>query len=119
MRIDKFLWSVRLYKTRSIATSKVRDGKVEVNGAAVKASRELKVGEVLEVRRGTHRETHAVLAFPKGRVGAKLVSDYVLDQTSVEEREKEAMAREMMRSGPVKSGRPTKKDRRDWEKLNR
>ncbi len=119
MRIDKFLWSVRLFKTRSIATSKVRDGKVEVNGLGVKASRELKVGEVLRVRKGTHHEIHVVLAFPKSRVGARLVGDYVEDKTPDEEREKQALAKETMRSGPVKSGRPTKKDRRDWEKLTR
>ena len=119
MRIDKYLWSVRLFKTRSIATTHVRDGKVEVNGMAVKASRELKVGDLLEIRRGTHRETHAVLAFPKGRVGAKLVANYCEDKTPVEEQDKLALAREMMRSGPIKSGRPTKKDRRDWEKLIR
>jgi ribosome-associated heat shock protein Hsp15 len=119
VRIDKFLWSVRLFKTRSAATSHVRDGKVEVNGVAVKASRELRLGELIRVRSGAHHELHEVLAFPKGRVGAKLVGDYILDRTSEEERSRQAMTREMMRETPKGTGRPTKKDRRDWDKMNR
>ena len=119
MRIDKFLWAVRLFKTRSLATSRVRDGKVEVNGVAVKASRELKLGEVIRVRSGAHHELHEVLAFPKGRVGAKLVDDYISDKTSEEERSRQMVTREMMREVPKGTGRPTKKDRRDWDKMNR
>jgi len=116
VRVDKFLWSVRLFKTRSVSTTRVKEGKVEVEGAAVKASRELKVGETVLVRTGAHFELVEVLGFPKGRVGAKLVEEYIKDLTPKEEREKQALTREIMRELPMKSGRPTKKDRRNWEK---
>lgn len=119
MRIDKFLWSVRLFKTRSLATSRVREGKVEVDGGAVKASRELKEGEVIRIRSGAHYELHEVLGFPKSRVGAKLVENYIADKTPDEERQRQVVTREMMREMPKGLGRPTKKDRRDWDKMNR
>lgn len=116
MRVDKFLWSIRLFKTRSVSTARVKEGKVEVGGVVVKASRELKVGEQVRVRTGPHYELVEVLAFPKGRVGAKLVEEYIKDLTPIEEREKQALTREVMRDSPMKTGRPTKKDRRNWEK---
>lgn len=116
MRIDKFLWCVRLFKTRSVSTTRVKEGKVTVDGAVVKASRELKIGENVRVRTGAHFEIVEVLGFPKSRVGAKLVDEYIKDLTPTEEREKQALTREMMRDLPAKTGRPTKKDRRDWEK---
>ena len=119
MRVDKFLWSVRLFKTRSVSTARVKEGKVEVGGGAVKPSRELKVGEEVRIRTGAHYELVEVLAVPKGRVGAKLVEEYIKDLTPVEEREKQALTREVMRDLPAKTGRPTKKDRRNWEKWQR
>ena len=119
MRVDKFLWSVRLFKTRSVSTARVKEGKVEVGGGAVKPSRELEVGEEVRIRTGAHHELVEVLAFPKGRVGAKLVEEYIKDLTPVEEREKQALTREVMRDLPAKTGRPTKKDRRNWEKWQR
>ncbi|HCZ07775.1 MAG TPA: RNA-binding protein [Flavobacteriales bacterium] len=119
MRVDKFLWSVRLFKTRSISTARVKEGKVEVGGVVVKASRELKVGEEVRVRAGAHYELVQVLAFPKGRVGAKLVEEYIIDKTPLEERERQALTREVMREYPGKIGRPTKKERRNWEKWQR
>lgn len=116
MRVDKFLWAVRCFKTRSQATAKVREGKVEVEGSVVKASRDLKVGEQVKIRSGAHYEILEVLAFPKGRVGPKLVELYSKDRTPVEERERQAITQEVMRQNPFKLGRPTKKDRRKWDK---
>ena len=81
MRIDKFLWAVRLFKTRSLATAAVREGKLEVASEGVKASREIKPGERVSVRRGAITYEVEVLALPKSRVGPKLVEDYINDVT--------------------------------------
>ena len=116
MRIDKFLWSVRLFKTRSLATSAVRDGKVSVGGDAVKASREIKVGEKVAIRRGAITFAVEIRAIPKGRVGAKLVDDYMRDATDVEELEKLEMLRAERQLHPKMKGRPTKRSRREWRK---
>lgn len=116
MRIDKFLWSVRLFKTRSLATVAVRDGKVTIDGDAVKASRDIKVGEEVAIRRGAVTFQVKIRAVPKGRVGAKLVDDYIEDVTSEEELEKLEMLRIERRLQPKTRGRPTKRSRREWRK---
>jgi ribosome-associated heat shock protein Hsp15 len=112
-RIDKWLWSVRLFKTRSLAAEAVRGGKIKLNGDAVKPSKELKAGDEISFRFGPIIKTFRVLEFPASRVGAPLVKDYCLDLTPSEEYEKLKVAREFEKpffySG---KGRPTKKDRR-------
>ncbi len=117
MRIDKFIWAVRLFKTRSLATSKVKEGKVLLDGEAVKPSRELKGGETIRIRFGGHYVEYAVRDFPSGRVGAKLVDDYIDDRTPEEERQKQAMTRAFMKDQPKGVGRPTKRDRRKMERF--
>ena len=116
MRIDKFLWSVRLFKTRSLATAAVRDGKVSVGGDAVKASREIKVGEKVAIRRGAITLEIDVVDLPKSRVGPKLVADYITDVTPKEELEKLEVMRMERRDMPSMKGRPTKKNRREWKR---
>lgn len=116
MRIDKFLWSVRLFKTRSLATAAVRDGKVSVGGDAVKASREIKVGEKVAIRRGPVTLEVEVIGLPKSRVGPKLVDDYIVDITPKEELEKLEIIRMERREMPSMKGRPTKKNRREWKR---
>ena len=118
MRVDKFLWCVRLYKTRSLAGESVRGNKVAIGEDTVKPSRELKVGDVVVVKRHGFDQHFEVLAFPKNRVGAKLVAEYVKNVTPVEELEKEEflrLARNVTRQKGL--GRPTKKDRRDIDDL--
>ena len=117
MRIDKYLWAVRQFKTRTSATDKVRDGKVEVGGVAVKPSREVKVGEEVVIRKGASMVSLEVLALPKSRIGPKLVEDYMKNTTPVEEREKALAIREAQRNSTFLQGRPTKKARRDWRKF--
>ena len=116
MRIDKFLWSVRLFKTRSLATAAVRDGKVSVGGDAVKASREIKVGEKVAIRRGAITLEVEVIGLPKSRVGPKFVEDYIVDITPKEELEKLEIIRMERRGMPSMKGRPTKKNRREWKR---
>lgn len=118
MRIDKFLWAVRLYKTRSIAAVKVKDGRVEIGGERVKPSREVKVGDRVVIHRGAWRFSCEVKALPSSRVGPKLVEDYMINTTSPEELEKEQMARAFMRQQPKRTGRPSKRDRRKLDAFN-
>lgn len=118
MRIDKFLWSVRLFKTRSVASEHIRNGKVEVDGSKVKASREVKAGDRIAISRGTWQSTCEVLSLPKNRIGPKLVEDYIVDITAPEEREKEAEVRAFMQQQPKGLGRPSKRDRRKLDAFN-
>lgn len=117
MRVDKFLWCVRLAKTRSIATAEVASGKVKVNGENPKPSKELKIGDSVEIKVVPIWRTYKVKDFPKSRVGAKLVIDYLIETT-----DENALAElEMVRKLNAENrnvgifGRPTKKHRRDLD----
>jgi len=120
MRIDKYLWSTRYYKTRSQASQACRKGAVKVNDAIVKPSRDVYQGDLIVVRKGQVNFKLEVIDLPKSRVGAKLVDIYRKDLTP-----KEALAtREMLKLSQdyyrkKGSGRPTKKDRRDLEGFTR
>ena len=121
MRIDKFLWSVRIYKTRSLATDACKKSRVSLNDVVVKPSKVANVGGSISVRKKAINYQYQIIALPKSRVGAKLVEDYLKDLTP----ESELKKMEMIRLGrPLVSsvkrkfkGRPTKKERRDQEKF--
>ena len=116
MRVDKFLWCIRVYKTRSLAASQCKLEKVWVNSGAVKASRELKIGDVLTVRKGPILFSYKALAFPRARLGAKLVAAHALDVTAPEEMAKLEMIRMQFRLDRGRGlGRPTKKERRELD----
>jgi ribosome-associated heat shock protein Hsp15 len=118
MRIDKFLWCVRLFKTRSLATEELRLGKVLWNEQPAKASREVKPGDTVAVKKHGYTESWQVLALPRTRVGAPLVTNFILNATPQEELEKKAfltLAKNMTRQKGL--GRPTKRDRRDLDQL--
>lgn len=117
MRIDKYIWAIRVAKTRSLASSFCRDGKVEIDGKKVKPARILKEGEIIVVRKGGIFYSYEVLAFPKSRVGASLVQDYAKDITPKEQLDKLEMIRLANIDRPKGLGRPTKKDRRNWAKI--
>ena len=117
MRIDKYLWHVRLYKTRSIAAEACHKNQVEVNGIQAKASREVKTGDTIRVRKNQIYYSYLILAIPKSRIGAKLVAENIKDITPPEEIERAEMMR-LSRTQYVnayREGRPTKKDRRDMQ----
>lgn len=118
MRVDKFLWCVRYYKTRSIATEACKQGKVRVNDALVKPSREIFPTDKLLVRKNQINYELEVLDVPKSRVGAKLVNLYINDITPLEELQKRELLKYSQDYYRKKgTGRPTKKDRReldDW-----
>ncbi|HAK00014.1 MAG TPA: hypothetical protein DCM62_08320, partial [Bacteroidales bacterium] len=88
LRIDKWLWAVRLFKTRSLASEACRTAKVTIEGKPVKPSREVQVGMKIMLREGPLTRTVEVKAVPPNRVGAKLVADFLIDHTPMEEYEK-------------------------------
>lgn len=118
VRIDKWLWAVRIYKTRSQATEACKKGQVSVNDLPVKPSREIHVDEVVKVRKEQISRSFKVLALSGKRMGAKLVADFLEDVTPPEELEVLEMQKHMRWSTREKgTGRPTKKDRRDLDEF--
>jgi len=117
IRIDKWLWMVRLFKTRSMATDACNAGKVKWNGVNVKPSRNVKVDDVYVVHIGQLVKTVQVLGTPKGRVGAALVPQFCIDLTPEEEYERVKMLRMRFEFRDRGDGRPTKRDRRQIEYL--
>ena len=116
MRIDKFLWCVRVFKTRSVSGDAVRLGKVLMGGLPVKPSRDVKEGEEITIKRHGFDESLQVIAIPKNRVGAKLVCELIKNTTTNEQLQKMEflrLARNITRKKGL--GRPTKKDRRDLD----
>jgi ribosome-associated heat shock protein Hsp15 len=116
MRIDKYLWTVRYYKTRSIATEACKKGHIKLNNANIKPSKEVFIGEKLIVRKNQVNYELEILDIPKSRVGAKLVDLYRKDTTPKEQfaaLELLKYSKDYYRKKGV--GRPTKKDRRDIE----
>ncbi|WP_417887426.1 RNA-binding S4 domain-containing protein [Zunongwangia sp.] len=114
MRADKFLWCVRYFKTRSIATNACKQGKVKINGNNIKPSKEVFPGDLLMVRKNQINYKLEILDLPKNRVGAKLVNIYLVDKTPKEAFEKVELLKYSKDYYRKKgTGRPTKKDRRD------
>lgn len=115
-RIDKYLWAIRAFKTRSDATDACKGGKVKVGGVNAKPSKEVKPGDVIQVKKGTVTYTYKVLQPLEHRVGAKLVSEYALNLTPEAELEKlRAPVETFFITRDRGAGRPTKKDRREIE----
>ena len=115
-RIDKFLWAIRAFKTRTDATDACKGGKVKVAGINAKPSKEVKPGDVLTVKKGSVTYTYKVLQPLERRVGAKLVPEYALNLTPAAELEKlRAPVETFFITRDRGAGRPTKKDRREIE----
>lgn len=116
MRIDKFLWAVRIFKTRSIAAEAVKTNKVLLGGANIKAAHIIKPGDELSVKKIPIWRKYKVKELLKNRVGAKLVDQYIEEITSPEELEKLEMMKLMPGFDRDRgTGRPTKKERRELE----
>ncbi len=116
MRIDKYLWCVRYYKTRSIATQACQKGQITVNGQQAKPSRDVFAGDKITVRRDQINYILSVLDVPANRVGPKLVDMYRKDETPAEAFEHLEMLRLSKEHYRAKgTGRPTKKDRRELD----
>lgn len=118
MRIDKFLWCVRLFKTRSLATDAVKREQVRINERIVKASAEIKIGDLIALREPPVWRSWEISAIPTARVGAKLVPELIAERTSFDDLEKLDMARLVKAQHSTHGdGRPTKRDRRDMERF--
>ena len=116
MRIDKFLWSIRFYKTRSIAADEIKKNKVSLGGNVVKSSKEVKEGDVLKIKKNQIEYQIKILQVPKSRIGPKLVPLYIEDKTDKQQYEilqLRKLNQEYYRNRG--EGRPTKKVRRDLE----
>ena len=117
-RLDKWLWAVRLFKTRALATDACRAGSVLINELTAKPGREVRAGETVVVRQGLITRTLRVTGVPPARVGAKLVPQFCTDLTPAEEFEKARMHRlQQVLARDHGSGRPTKRDRRLLDRL--
>jgi len=118
VRIDKWLWAVRIFKSRSLASDACRAGSVAVNELPAKPARDVRPGETVTVKQGLALRTLRVVGVPRSRVGAKLVPNFCADLTPKEELEK---ARERSVQHLLErekgSGRPTKRDRRLLDQL--
>ena len=115
-RIDKFLWAIRAFKTRTDATDACKGGKVKVAGVNAEPSKEVKPGDVLTVKKGSVTYTYKVLQPLERRVGAKLVPEYAQNLTPAAELEKlRAPVETFFITRDRGAGRPTKKDRREIE----
>lgn len=118
IRIDKWLWAVRLYKTRTQAADACRAGKIKMDGQSVKPSRDVSVGDIIEVHQPPIVKTVEVKVAIKNRVGAKLVPENMIDHTPQEEYDKLKLMSEMNYERRDRgAGRPTKKERRTITKL--
>ncbi len=115
-RLDKYVWSVRLAKTRSQAADAISKGKVKLNKENVKPAKDVKIGDEINIHKHTAVFTYKVLQLLDRRVGAKLVPDYLIDITPEEEIEKLKMFQLSQKSYRQHgTGKPTKKDRRDLD----
>lgn len=116
MRIDKYLWCVRYYKTRNMATEACKKGHIRINGEVAKASKEVFVQDKLTIRKDQINYEIVVNDIPESRVGAKLVNLYRIDNTpseAFEHVELQKLAQDYYRKKG--EGRPTKKDRRELD----
>lgn len=117
IRIDKWLWMVRLFKTRTLSSDACNAGKVKIANINCKASREVKINDEIQVRIGQLLKTVKVLDFPKNRLSAKLISEYYEDLTPQEEYDKIKLLHMQVEYREHGIGRPTKRDRRQLDYL--
>ena len=122
VRLDKWLWAARFFKTRSLSSDEIGRGRVLVNGQAAKASREVRVGDTIALKQGQIARTVVVTAASEQRGSATLASGlYAETPESIELRSQQALARRLNAepSLAIEQGRPTKRDRRQLADWNR
>jgi ribosome-associated heat shock protein Hsp15 len=116
MRADSFLWFVRLYKTRRLASTDIKSGRVTIDNLVIKSSRNLKIGDTIKIKHKGYYSRFVVLDFPKSRLGNALVENFIKITTPDEELEKKKTLDLALKTNNNKRlGRPTKRDRRDLE----
>lgn len=116
IRLDKFLFATRIFKTRTIATEECKKGRITIDGQEAKPSRMIDIGDIINVRKPPVTYTYRVVGLTENRVGAKLVPQYIEDITAPEQLEILQLKLLAGQQGRDRgTGRPTKKDRRDIE----
>lgn len=120
MRIDKYIWAVRLFKTRALASKACQTEKVKLNDLFIKPAKAVEKDSTISIKSPPIWRSFKVLDIPKSRVGAKLVSDYIIEKTSLTDLELLKTVQIENRKNQLMGikGRPTKKDRRDIDKHN-
>ncbi len=119
VRIDKYLWAIRIFKTRSVAAEAIKKGRVLINGQPVKNSRTVKEGMTIDVKFPPIIRSFKVLAISGKRMGAKLVPDFMKEVTAEDQIELMELTRMANAMGRRKGlGRPTKKERRELDKFD-
>jgi ribosome-associated heat shock protein Hsp15 len=118
LRIDKYLWAIRIFKTRTLATDACKAGRIKLDGQNIKPSHEVKVGEIYNVSKGIERKVVKVTGLLENRTDAKTAVDFYEDLTPVEQ----THAFKSMFNAPILkrdrgAGRPTKRDRREIDDL--
>jgi ribosome-associated heat shock protein Hsp15 len=122
IRIDKWLWAARFYKTRGLAADEIGKGRVSVNGQVVKASREMRLGDLVLLRQGPIQRTLTVLALNIQRGPASVAQamyEETADSTAARLRAAESRRQGIEPANSIEQGRPTKRDRRqlaDWQR---
>lgn len=117
IRLDKYLWAVRLSKTRSQATELINKDKVLINDSLIKPSREIKIGDIITILKHNAKFKYQILAGLEKRVGAPLVKDFISDITDPEEIEKFKAYQQAQNNYRQTDGKPTKKDRRELDRF--
>lgn len=119
MRIDKFLWCVRLFKTRSLASKNVDTHKVKINGITSKSSKNIIIGDEIAIKKLPIWRLYKVIGIPKSRVNAKTTHNFITETTVPSQLKELEMfyAHEQKNQQSGFKGRPTKKDRRNIDKL--
>ncbi|MFI5144371.1 MAG: RNA-binding S4 domain-containing protein [Ignavibacteria bacterium] len=117
LRIDKYLWAVRIFKSRTTATEACNGNKIKIDGTSVKPSHHIKQGEIFTVQSGYLKKTYKVIELLSRRLSAKFVSKYVQDITPQEELLKTEIAHRSYIQRFKGAGRPTKKERRLLDKI--
>jgi ribosome-associated heat shock protein Hsp15 len=119
VRLDKYLWSIRIFKTRTLATAAIDSGKVKCKGEAVKASRAVSVGDQYEIKTPARKWIIEIVGIISNRVAYEIAKDQYVDLTPIEEQQVEKPLVSSFYTGKrlSKTGRPTKKQRRDLNDL--
>ena len=116
VRVDKWLWAVRIFKTRSLATEACKKGHVSIGDSTLKPSKMVQVGDIVKVRKAPITKSLKIIALAEKRMSAKLILDFVEDVTPAEEMELLEMQKNMRWIARDRgTGRPTKKDRRELD----
>lgn len=115
LRIDKFIWCVRLTKTRSLAAELISKNKIKLNNQAIKPSKEVSVNDVISIYKNNAIFSYSVKKLIDKRLSAGLINEYILDTTPVEEIEKHKLYLDSQKQYRFSDGKPTKKDRRELD----